>query len=395
MRTWLSQVAAVTAINLRTLPERRGSSLVAIVGIAGVVAVLLTVLSIEAGLDRVMRTTGSADTVVVLQAGDDSEIASNLDLDQTRLIADAPGLRRGPRGPLASAELFVVVDLPKRSTGTDAHVPLRGVQPAAFAVRDDFEIVEGRGFEPGRHELVVGRAAATRFQGLHVGAVQRWGKVDWTVVGIFSTGGSVAESELWCDVNLLLPAYRRTEFQSVRARLASPETYQQFKDALTRDARLGVTVMRERDFYAGQTETLTAGLRTLAGVVAILMGICAAFGALNTMYTAVASRAREIATLRALGFGTAPTIVSVLAESLVLALVGGTLGGALAYLGFHGYEATTLNWQTYTQVAFEFRVTPGLLARGVFYALGIGLIGGLFPAQRAARLPLAVALRDA
>lgn len=383
-------------MNLRTLPERRGPSLVAVVGIAGVVAVLLAMLSIGAGLEDIMRSSGSPDTVIVLQTGRDSEMTSNLELEATRIIADAPGLRLGPRGPLASAELFVAVGLPKQSTGTDANVPLRGVQPAAFAVRDGFRIVEGRTFEPGRHELIVGRAAAAAFEGLEVGSVQRWGEVEWTVVGIFSTAGTVADSELWCDVRLLQPAYRRgSVFESVHARLESPAAFQEFKDALSRDLRVDVNVLRESDYYASHSAALTGSVRTVAGIVAVLMGICATFGALNSMYAAVSARTREIATLRALGFGAAPAVISVLAESLALALVGGVAGGALAYLFFNGYQATTMNWKTYSQVAFAFRVTPSLLAAGIVYALLIGLIGGLFPAQRAARLPVATALRDA
>lgn len=395
LRSWLTQTLTISAMNARTIPERRGPALVAILGIAGVVTVLLTVMSIGQGFEQTLSGTGSPESVIVLQAGDGSELTSNLQLDEARIIADAPGLRRGAEGVAASAEYFELVELPKRSTGTDAMLPLRGVEPAAPAVRDDFRIVAGRMFEPGRHEVVAGQSAAAGFEGLDIGSVQRFGQAEWTVVGIFSTGGTLVDSELWCDVRVLGSVYRRTGFQSVHARLESAEAFDGFRDALTRDLRTQVRVMRESDFYAGYAGTVTSSVNAVAATIALLMGICATFGTLNTMYSAVSARTREIATLRAIGFGAAPAAISVLSESLALAVVGGLLGGALAYLGFHGYQATTMNWSTYSQLAFAFQVTPALLIQGVAYALAIGLVGGLLPAQRAARLPIATALREA
>lgn len=395
MLNWLSQVVAVTGLNLRTVGQRRGASLAAVVGVAGVVAVFVTVLSIAEGFRKTMTAGASPDTAIVLRSGTDSEMMSGIVRDQARIIAEAPGVRRAAAGPVASSELYVVVDVPKRSTGTDANVPLRGVQPAAFSVRDQIRIVQGRRFEPGRNEVIVGKAAAAEFAGLDLGNHLHWGENDWTVVGIFTAGGGLAESEIWCDVGVLQPAYRRgNTFQSVYAKLESPAAFDRFKDALTTDPRLDVKVVRESDYYAEQSRALYAIITGLGTTIAVLMGVGAVFGALNTMYTAVASRMREIATLRALGFNSGPVVISVLAESLALALLGGLLGGGAAYLAFNGYQAATLNWSSFSQVAFAFTVTPRLLVQGIVYALLMGLVGGLFPAIRAARLPVATALRE-
>jgi putative ABC transport system permease protein len=391
----LSQLIALVGVNLRTLGQRRGSALSTIVGVACVVAVFVIVLSIGEGFRATMAATGSPDSALVLRGGSDSEMMSGLLVDSTRIVADAPGVARSAAGPQASAELFVVVDLPKRSTGTDANVPLRGVQPAAFAVRKSFKILAGRNFEPGKNEIVVGRGAADQFAGLELGRTLRWGENQWTVVGVFSDGGSLSESEIWCDARVLQPAYRRgNTFQSVHARLESPAAFTAFKDALTADPRLDVKVVRESEYYAGQSEALTTLVRKLGGLITVLMALGAIFGALNTMYNAVASRTREIATLRALGFGRGPVVFSILAESLVISLAGAAIGGAVAYFGFNGFQTSTLNWQSFSQVAFAFRVTPTLLVTGIVIALAIGLIGGLLPAIRAARLPVATALRE-
>jgi putative ABC transport system permease protein len=322
-------------------------------------------------------------------------MSSTLPQEAARIIANAPGLRQGPDGPLASAELFVIVDLPKRSTGTEANVPLRGVQPAAFAVREDLRIVEGRPFEPGRNEIIAGRAAAEEFEGIEVGRTLRWGKNEWTVVGVFAAARSLTESELWCDVHVLQPAYRREEtFQSVYAKLESPGTFDEFKDALTADRRLQVKVMREDEYYAAQSTILYNLITGLGTLVTVIMGVGAVFGAVNTMYSAVAARSREIATLRALGFGGGPVAVAVLVESLLLALAGGLVGGLGARLAFDGFRAATLNWSSFSQVVFSFEVTPALVAQGLGAALAMGLVGGVFPAIRAARLPVVTALRE-
>ncbi len=391
----LSQIASVTKLSLLTLFERKGSSAAAAFGIAGVVAVLVGVLSIAQGFHATVTASGSPDTAIVMRSGSDTEMMSILLGPDTRIIADAPGIVQDAEGPLASAELFVVINLPKRSTGTDANVPLRGVQPAAFRVRDGFQMLEGRRFEMGRNEIIVGRGAAGEFTGLDLGAKLQVGRNEWTVVGIFADRGGLSESEIWTDASVLRPAYQRgNSYQSVFVKLTSPEAFAGFKEKLTTDPRLNVKVIRQTEYYAEQSTmvyNLVTGLGTL---IAGLMGIGAVFGALNTMYTAVSARTREIATLRALGFGSGPVVISVLLESLMLALLGGTAGAAAAYFAFDGFQAATINWKSFSQVAFAFAVTPQLLARGIVYAILIGLVGGLFPAIRAARLPVARALRE-
>ncbi len=392
---WFSQAAVVTLLNLRTVRQRLGSSLVAVVGIAGVVAVFIAVLSMAEGFRETLRATGSPDAAVVMRAGSDSEMVSLLTRDDVRIIGDAAGVRRGPDGPLASGELFVIVDLLKRSTGMVVNVPLRGVGPAAFAVRPKVTIVEGRAFEAGRNEVIVGRGALAQFSGTEVGRTLKLGRNEWAVVGVFDSGGTLSDSELWCDAGVLQPAYQRgTTFQTVFAKLESAEAFAAFKDALTSDPRVNLRIQRETDYYAEQSAFITQLATTIGAGIALLMGIGAVFGAVNTMYTAVAARTREIATLRALGFGGGPVVVSVLAESLFLGLLGGLIGGAIAYLAFNGFQTSTMNWQSFSQVAFAFSVTPGLVASGIAYALVMGLVGGLLPAVRAARLPVVSALRE-
>ena len=395
MLNWISQIFTVTWLGLRTIGQRLGSSLATVFGVMGVVGVLIVVLSIGEGFRKALVSAGSDDTALVLRSGSDNEMTSGLLRDQTRIIAEAPGVLRTAQGPVASAELYVVVDVPKRSTGTDANVPLRGVQPGAFQVRDEVKIVDGRNFEPGRNEIIVGKSAAAEFAGLEVGSKKRWGGVEWTVVGHFEAGGALSESEIWCDVGVLQPAYRRgSTFQAVYAKLESAEAFDGFKDKLTTDPRLDVKVIRESEYYEAQSRTLHQIITGLGLFIGVVMAAGATFGALNTMYSAVATRTREVATLRALGFGAGPVVVSILSEALFLALLGGTLGAAVAYLGFNGFQAATMNWSTFSQVAFQFAVTPPLVVMGTVFALLIGLIGGLFPAIRAARMPVATALRE-
>ncbi|HLE20026.1 MAG TPA: ABC transporter permease [Vicinamibacteria bacterium] len=392
---WLGQIASLTHFNLKTIWDRTGSTAAALFGIAGVVAVLVAVLSIAQGFRHAMTVSGSPDTAIVLRSGADSEMMSGLGGPTTRIIAEMEGVARGVGGPLASAELFVVINLPKRNTGTDANVPLRGVEPPAFEVRNEMEIVQGRLFQWGRNEVIVGAGAALEFEGLDVGSKLQVGRNEWTVVGIFTANGGIAESEIWTDAAVLQPAYRRgNSFQAVYAKLESPGAFQAFKDRLTTDPRLNVQVVRQPDYYAEQSTMVTNLITGLGTLVAGLMGVGAVFGALNTMYTAVSSRTREIATLRALGFGGTPVVISVLLESLVLSLVGGSLGAGLAYVAFDGFRAATINWQSFSQVAFAFAVTPALLIQGILFAALIGLAGGLFPAIRAARMPVATALRE-
>jgi putative ABC transport system permease protein len=392
---WLSQIGSITKFGLMSVTQRLGSASATIIGIAGVVAVLVGVLSIAAGFRQVMTASGAPDAAIVLRSGADSEMESGLSRADTRLIGDAPGVARSTNGPLTSAELFVIINLPKRSTGTDANVPLRGVEANALQVRDRARIVEGRMFEGGKSEVVVGQGAAQEFSGLELGSKVKVGIYDWPVVGIYSAAGGVAESEIWTDAKVLQAAYKRGDsFQSVYVRLNSAGAFDSFNGSLTNNPQLSVKAERQADYYVAQSVALTRLITSLGVLIASLMALGAVFGALNTMYSAVSARTREIGTLRALGFGTGAVIVSVMIESLLLALLGGLLGGGLAYIAFNNFHTSTMNFQTFSQVAFAFKVTPQLLARGIVWSLLIGLVGGLFPAIRAARLPIASALRE-
>jgi putative ABC transport system permease protein len=392
----LSQIIAVTGVNLRSIPARLGSSSVAVVGIAGVVLVFVAVLSIAEGVNATMKASGDPNLVLILRAGSDTEMTSGLGGDSVRVIQDAPGIARDSSGgPLTSPELFVVVDHPLKRSGTAANVPLRGVSPEAFLVHNRLKIVQGRNLEFGKNEIIAGSAAARQFLNLNVGTTLKWGENTWKLVGIFEEAGAVSESELWCDVKVLQPAYRRgNSYQSVYARLSSPDSYQQLKDSLTSNPQLTVAAMRAQDYYGSQTEVLQRIIRTIGGIIAVLMGIGAVFGAVITMYTAVASRTREIATLRALGFGGVPVVFSVLAEAILLGIFGGILGAAIAWVAFDGYETATMNFQSFSQIAFAFKVTPQLMATALVISLVMGIAGGLLPAIRAARLPIVTALRE-
>ena len=393
--SYIIRMISIAAFNLRSLPERRAAAITAVIGIAGVVGVLVGVLAIAEGFRRAMTVSGSADVALVLRGGSDTEMTSGLERDATRTIADAPGVARDAAGPLTSAELFVIINLPKRTTGTDANVPLRGVQQGAFTVRGNIRMVEGRRFTTGRNEIIVGAGAARTFAGLDVGKQLHVGQNVWDIVGIFTANGGIADSEIWADSEVLQPAYHRGDtFQAVYAKLTSAAAFREFKEHLTNNPRLNVKVERQTDFYAEQSTAVTRFITTIGVFIASLMALGALFGALNTMYSAVAARTREIATLRALGFGAGPVIFSVLTESVLLSIAGGLLGGTAAYLLFDGYRASTINWQSFSQVTFAFRVTPELLGSALGFATLIGLVGGLFPALRAARLPIAAGLRE-
>jgi putative ABC transport system permease protein len=392
---WLLQIASIAKFGLLSIPRRRGAVVATVIGIAGVVTVLVGVLSISTGFKQAMTVSGSPDTAIVLRSGADSEMVSGFGRDETRIIADSPGVARSAQGPLSSSELFVIIDIPKRATGLDFNVPLRGVERAAFQVHDNVKIIRGRMFDWGKDEVIAGIGAAREFAGLDIGSTIKVGRAEWPVVGIFTANGGVAESEIWTGATVLQEAYHRGDsFQSVQAKLVSPGAYEQFKDSLTSNPQLNVKVERQSEYYAERSETTTRLITTLGFLIAFLMAIGAVFGALNTMYSAVSTRTREIGTLRALGFGAGAVVVALMIESLALALIGGAIGGSLAYFGFNGFHTSTMNFQSFSQVAFAFRVTPQLLLRGIIWAAVIGLIGGLFPAIRAARLPIAAALRE-
>ena len=395
MFNWVAQIFAVTLFSMRSLPQRKGSSAAAMLGIAGVVAVMVGVLSIAQGVLKTMESSAGEKNAIVLRSGADSEMMSGLGGDDTRIIAEAPGIARDEGNALASPELFVIINLPMRSTGTDANVPLRGVQVQALKVRDSFKLVQGRMFQWGLNEVIVGTGAQKQFAGLDIGQSIEVGQDKWPVVGVFETDGGLAESEIWVDAAVLQPAYRRgNSFQSVYVKLNSRDAFDEFKDTLTSDPRLNVKPMREADYYASQSTVVYNMITGLGTLIAVIMGLGAVFGALNTMYTAVSGRTREIATLRALGFRAGPVVISVVSESLILAFTGGLIGAGLAWLAFDGYRAATLNWASFSAITFAFDVNASLLIQGIVFAMVIGLIGGLFPAIRAARQPVAQALRE-
>jgi putative ABC transport system permease protein len=391
----LNQVVAVTLLNLRNLPQRIGSSIVAVIGVAAVVLVFAAVLSMAKGFERTMIAAGSDDTAIIMRSGSTSELNSGLSNEDVLIVANAPGVVKAGDDTVMSAELYVVVDIKKKSSDTDANVPFRGVQAHALDVRQNMRLADGRMFEPGKNEIVVGRAAQQEFAGLETGSVIRFGQTDWTIVGVFDADGSVSESELWTDIRVLQGAYRRgNSFQSVRVKVQGEQGLEALQKALEDDPRLDVDVVSEKEYYSGQAAPLSKFIKLIGYPLTILMAIGAVFGALNSMYSSVSVRGKEIATLRALGFGPLSVLLSTMIESTVLALAGGILGGAAAYFVFNGFQVSTLNGASFSQVVFDFAVTGDLLINGLYAALIIGAFGGLFPAIRAARLPVAQALRE-
>jgi putative ABC transport system permease protein len=368
---------------------------VAVVGVAGVVLVLVAVLSIAEGFRATLDLAGSDDVAVVMRSGSDSEMSSGIEQDNVTVIGDASGVLRKGKDAIASPELYVVVDVPLKKTHSPANAPLRGVGPLAAVTRKSFKLVKGRMFTTGTNEIIVGTGIAQQFDGVGVGQSVRWGPTTWTVVGEFSDGGSVSESEIWGDARVVQQAYNRgTSYQSVRVKLQNPSTFNTFKDALTSDPRLTVSAQREKEFYSEQSKVMRTIISNAGWTLAIMMGVGAIFAALNTMYNAVAGRVREIATLRAMGFGALPVVVSVLVESLVLGAVGGLLGGVLAWALLDGLRSSTLNFQNFSQITFAFTITPQLIVTGIIYGLILTLIGGLLPGIRAARLPVTEGLRQ-
>ena len=380
--------------NVRSVFKRWTSAVVAVLGIAGTVGVFVAVLALAQGFRATLVASGSPRNAIVRRAGADTEMVSAIAMEELRVIEDAPGVARDGRGPLASGEVVVIAAFPLAKTDTDANVQVRGVSPRVLDVRDNVRIKAGRFFEPGLAELVIGSRAIDAYKGFVLGGTVRFGGGTWTVAGVFDAGGSAFDSEVWCDARVLNEIYKRPTnvFQSVTVRLESPEALSRFKDALTSDPRLSVQVEREDEYYARQSRMLTDLIRILGFLVALVMGVGAVFAALNTMYSAVAERSREIASLRALGFGGGAVVLSFIVESLFIALMGGVLG-CLAVLPMNGFTTGTINWQTFSHLAFAFRITPGLLVSGIVFALLMGLVGGVPPALRAVRRPVAVALR--
>ncbi|MBZ5528468.1 MAG: ABC transporter permease [Acidobacteriia bacterium] len=381
--------------NVRSVKARWASAIVAVLGIAGTVGVFVAMLSLARGFRATLVASGSYGNALVLRAGAPSEMMGAITLDSVKIIQDAPGVARDSSGPLVTQEVVGVVPFPLLSTGTDANVQVRGVSANVLLVRPSVKIVQGRMFQPGLSELIVGKNASASYAGLTLGNTVNFGGGRWQVAGVFDAGGSSFDSEVWCDARIFNEALKRPEniFQSVTVHLATPESFQQFKDAVTADPRMNVDITREVDYYSKQSRTMTTLITVLGGVVAAIMAIGAVFGALNTMYSAVAERGREIATMRALGFGGPAVVFSFLVEALLISFVGGVVG-CLAVLPLNGLTTGAMNWQTFSHLAFAFKITPELLVKGVIFALVMGVLGGLLPAIRAARLPVATALRE-
>ena len=381
--------------NLRSVKARWTSAIVAVLGIAGTVGVFVAMLSLARGFKATLVSSGSEDNAIIMRAGATSEMTGGVAIDSVKILQDQPGIARSSEGPLLTPEVVLVAPIPLLSTGTDANVQVRGVSKNVLQIRKKVKIVQGRMFQPGLNEVVVGKNANTSYQGLTLGNTINLGNVRWLVVGIFDAGGSSFDSEVWADAHLLGPAYNRpdTFFQSVTVHLQSPAALQQLKDSVSSDPRLNVDVSREIDYYSKQSTRLTTLITVLGGLVASIMAIGAIFGALNTMYSAVSERGREIATMRALGFGGPAVVFSFVIEALLIAFVGGLLG-CLAVLPLNGLTTGAMNLQTFSHLAFAFKITPELLVKGILFALVMGFIGGLLPAVRAARRPVAQALRE-
>ena len=381
--------------NIRSVKARWTSSIVAVLGIAGTVGVFVAMLSLARGFKATLVASGSADNAIVMRAGATSEMMSGIKLEDVKILQDAPGVARGSDEPLVTSEVVVVAPFPLRDTGTDANVQVRGVSGNVLDIRKNVKIVQGRMFQPGLAELIVGKNATTSYSGLTVDNTVNFGGGHWKVVGVFDAGGSAFDSEVWTDARVLDDVYKRPSniFQSATVHLSSAGDYEQFKDAVTSDKRLNLDVSREIDYYAKQSTRMTQMITILGGLVAFVMAIGAVFGALNTMYSAVAERGREIATLRALGFGGGAVVFSFLVEALLISFIGGAIG-CIAVLPLNGLTTGAMNWQTFSHLAFAFRITPPLLVAGVIFALLMGLLGGLPPAMRAAWRPVAVALRE-
>ncbi|HEU4590289.1 MAG TPA: ABC transporter permease [Steroidobacteraceae bacterium] len=400
-----AQIAAVTGMNLRNIPQRWSSSLVAVLGIGGVTLVLIALLSIAAGFQAALEGSGSEDVAIIMRAGSTNELSGGFGTDTVTVVEDAPGIKKAVAGknvdpglvgkPILSPELYVLVDGKMKGKDASTNLPLRGVSPMAPLVRKSFELVEGRMFKEGTNEVIVGDGVVKSYDGLDVGKTVRWGGGNWTVVGRFTDKQGIAESEVWGDTRVVQQAWRRgNSFQSIRVKLQSAAALKTLKDALTKDPRVRVDVKSEREFYVDQQKLMSTIINYVGWTLAVMMGVAALFAALNTLYNAVASRVREIATLRALGFGGFPVVVSVLVEAMILGAIGGLIGGVLALLFLNGMHSSTMNWASFSQMTFAFTVTPQLMVTGIIYGLILCFIAGILPGIRAARLPITSGLRE-
>ena len=387
-------MAIPVVYNLRSVKERWTSSVVAVLGIAGTVAVFVAMLALARGFQVALTSSGLPDNVKVQQVGADSEMTSAMEIGAVRVVEDAPLVAHTGSDPKVSAEVVVLANLLMRGTTADANVQVRGVSPRVLSVRNNVRIVQGRFFTPGLYELVAGKNAARSYEGVDLGKTVRIGPGQWKVVGIFDAGGSAFDSEIWADANIVNGAYQRPPgvYQSVTAKLRSAEDFTAFKTALERDPRAKLQASREPAYYESQSQLVTTLITVLGTIVAIVMGLGAILAALNTMYSAVSERSREIAVLRALGFQGGSIILSFLAEALIIAIIGGVIG-CIVVLPVNGITTGTINWQTFSHLSFAFRITPDLLLWGILFAIFMGVLGGLPPAIRAARANVSTTLR--
>jgi putative ABC transport system permease protein len=391
----LKQITSISAMNLRSVPQRLGTSFVIVIGIAGVVGVLLSVLAMSTGLMKTIANAGRDDRAIVLRGGSNAELASALTRDQAATISDAPGVKRGADGkPVVSADSITLVEVPTEQGASWANVTIRGVGPKIFELRPEMKITQGRMFKPAVHEIIVGAKAHSQFEALQLGKKLHFANGDWEIVGVFASGGDRHESEVYGDGETVMSAIQRNGYQPVTVLLESAASFDAFKNALTTNPTLSVDVKRESEFFAEQAKPISRIIAIVAYVVGGIMAVGALFGALNTMYSAVSARALEIATLRAIGFGAASVVISVFAEALLLSLLGAVIGCIGAWLFFDGNVVnTSAGGGGISQLVFALTLTPALIVVGIVWACAIGLIGGLFPAVRAARLPVAQALR--
>ncbi|WP_444929160.1 ABC transporter permease [Microbulbifer sp. SSSA002] len=392
MGSLIAQIVSVTAMNLGSLRRRLWMSLAMVFAAAVVVAILLAFLAMAKGFEATMSGAGSSQIAILMREGSSTELNSVMQQEQVNLIAESAGIARDANGPLVSAELFVIVDGTKKSTGGEANIPLRGLNQIGMAMRSNMRLVEGRMFTPGTNEMIVGAGVLREFDGFETGQEVRFGKNLWTVVGVFSTGGNIFESELWADIKIIQSHYNRANsYQSIRLQLENDGDLTPVEATIQREPRLNLEAQTEREYFANKGKQLQY-IATFGWIVSSVMALGALAGALNTMYTSVADRAREIATLRALGFSNFSAFCSTIAEAMLLALAGGLLGSVAAYLFFDGLNASTLGGN-FTQVVFNFEMSPDLFVQGATLALVIGFISGFFPAWRAARMPVAIAFR--
>ena len=384
----------ITNYNLRSMTVRKGTAAMTAGGIAMVVAVFVMTLAIAQGFRATLVASGSPDNAIVLRKSATAETVSAVLRSDVPIVESLPQVARDANGhPLSSAELVTIIALPRQTDNQPANVPVRGVGPKAYEVRETLTLVEGRRFQPGTREVNAGKLALGRFKGLSIGSDVKFGNTSWKVVGIFTADAAAFESEIWGDIDLMMPAFQRGGYQSMTVKLADPSMFDAFKTAVEGDPRLYLQPQREQDYYAEQSRAMTTVIRVFGAFVTLILSIGAMFGAMNTMYAAVAYRTREIGTLRALGFSRFRIVTAFLAESVALAIVGGVLGCLLA-LPVHGLSTGTTNFTSFTEVAFKFKITPALLAGGLIFSAVMGAVGGLLPAIRAARIPVARALRE-